>query len=79
MRSLLFVEGFDLCPSNKYILVRIITSCFRFANMCLCHVSLLSKRCPRYLTSSSLGELHIVYMDRGHVYFRIVNVEIIML
>jgi hypothetical protein len=30
-RSLLLVEGFDLRPSNQYILVRVIPSCFHFA------------------------------------------------
>jgi hypothetical protein len=32
MRSLLLVESFDLRPSNQYIMVRVIPSCFRFAN-----------------------------------------------
>jgi hypothetical protein len=30
MRSLLIIESFDLCPSNQYILVGAIPSCFRF-------------------------------------------------
>jgi hypothetical protein len=34
MRSLLLVESFDLRPSNQYILVKVIPSCFRFAKMC---------------------------------------------
>jgi hypothetical protein len=42
MRSLLLVESFDLRPSSQYILVRVIPSCFRFAKMCLCQVSLPS-------------------------------------
>jgi hypothetical protein len=33
MRSFLPVESFDFCPSNKYILVRVIPSCFAFAKM----------------------------------------------
>jgi hypothetical protein len=33
MRSLLLVENFDFRPSNQYILVRLIPSCFRFAKM----------------------------------------------
>jgi hypothetical protein len=41
MRSLLLVESFDLRPSNQYILVKVIPSCFHFAKMCLCQVSLL--------------------------------------
>jgi hypothetical protein len=42
MRSLLLVESFDFRPSNQYILVRMIPSCFRLPKMCLCQVSLLS-------------------------------------
>jgi hypothetical protein len=53
MRSLLLVDSFDLRPSNPYILVRVIPSCFRFAKMCLCQVSLLSRCSPRYFTRSS--------------------------
>jgi hypothetical protein len=53
MRSVLFVESFDLHPSNQYILVRVIPSCFRFARIrvCLCQVSLLSrhKHLVRYI------------------------------
>jgi hypothetical protein len=33
MRILLLVESFDLLPSNQYILVRVIPSCFRFPKM----------------------------------------------
>jgi hypothetical protein len=46
MRSLLLVESFNLRPSNQYILVRTIPSRFRFAKMCLCQVSLLSRCSP---------------------------------
>jgi hypothetical protein len=52
MRSLLLVESSNFCPTNQYILVRVIPSCFRFAKMCLCQVSLLSRCSARYLTSS---------------------------
>jgi hypothetical protein len=55
MRSLLLVESFDLRPSNQYILVRVILSCFRFGKMCLCQVSLLSRCSRTYLTSSPWG------------------------
>jgi hypothetical protein len=68
MRSFLLVESFDLSPSNQCILVRAIPSSFRLAKMCLCQVSFLSMCSPRYLTSS-LGELHVVYMDREGVSF----------
>jgi hypothetical protein len=33
MRSLLLVESFDFRPSNQYILVRVIPSCFRFVKI----------------------------------------------
>jgi hypothetical protein len=69
MRSLLFVESFDLRPSKQYILVRMIPSSFRFAKMCLC------QSCsPSYFIFS--GELHIVYINRGDddVSFCAVNV-----
>jgi hypothetical protein len=52
---LLLVESFDFRWRNQYILVRMIPSCFRFAKMCLCQISLLSRCSPRYLTSSSWG------------------------
>jgi hypothetical protein len=71
MRNLLLVESFDFCPSNQYILVRVIPSCFRFAKMCLCQVSLLSRCSPSYLTSSSWGSCT---MDRVHVSLHVVNV-----
>jgi hypothetical protein len=35
MRSLLLVESFDLRPSNQYILVRVIPSCFHLQK-CVC-------------------------------------------
>jgi hypothetical protein len=76
MRSLLLVESFDLRPSNQYILVWVIPSCFRFAKMCLCQVSLLSSCSPRYLISSSWGVAHYLYgpWGGGHVSLRVVNV-----
>jgi hypothetical protein len=55
MSSLLLVESFDLRPSNQYILVRVIPSCFHFAKLCLCQVSLLPMCIPRYLTSPNYG------------------------
>jgi hypothetical protein len=74
MRSLLLVERFDLRPSNQYILVRVIPSCFRFAKMCLGQVGLLSRRSPRYLTSSSWGSYTLFIWTGGHVSLRVVNV-----
>jgi hypothetical protein len=75
MRSLLLVESFDFRPSNQYILVRVILSCFRFAKMCLCQVSLLSRYSPRYLTSSSWGSCALfIWTGGGHVSLHVVNV-----
>jgi hypothetical protein len=48
----LLVESFDFRASHHYILVRVIPSCFHFAEMCLCQVSLQSRCSPRYSTSS---------------------------
>jgi hypothetical protein len=65
MRSLLLLlESFDLRPSNQYILVRVISSCFRFAKTCLCQVSLLSRCSPRYL-ASSWGSCILFICTRG--------------
>jgi hypothetical protein len=66
MRSLLLAQSFNLRRSNQYILVRVIPSCFRFAKICLYQVQ------PETIDIIFLGELHIVYMDRGgggHVIF----------
>jgi hypothetical protein len=64
---------FDFRPSNQHILVRVIPSCFRFAKMCLCQVSLLSRCSPRYLTSF-WGSCTLFIWTRGHVSLRVVNV-----
>jgi hypothetical protein len=75
MRSLLLVESFDFRPSNQYILVRVSPSCFRFAKMCLCQVSFLSRCSQRYLTSSSWGSCTLfIIWTRGHVSLHVVNV-----
>jgi hypothetical protein len=73
MRSLLLVESV-VRPSNQYIFVRVIPDCFRFAKMCLCQVSLLSRCSPRYLTSSSWGSCTLFIWTGGHVSLRVVNV-----
>jgi hypothetical protein len=46
----------------------------RFAKMCLCQVSLLSRCRPRYLISSSWGSCTLFIRTGGHVSLRIVNV-----
>jgi hypothetical protein len=69
MRNLLLVEKFDLRLSKQDILVRMIPSCFRFAKMCLCQVSLLSRCSPRYLISSSRGVAHCLYGLGGTFHF----------
>jgi hypothetical protein len=75
MRSLLLVESFDLRPSNQYILVRVIPSCFRFAKMCLCQVSRLSWCSPRYLTLLGVvADCLYGPGGGGHVSLRVVNV-----
>jgi hypothetical protein len=66
MRSLLVIESFDWHPSNQYLLVRAIPSCFRLATMCLCQVSLLSRCSPRYLTSSVVN---VMCVDLGPLAF----------
>jgi hypothetical protein len=73
MRSLLLVESFDLRPCND-ILVRVIPSCFHFAKMCLCQVSLLSRCSPRYLISSSLGSCALFIWSGGNVSLHVVIV-----
>jgi hypothetical protein len=79
MRGSLLVESFDLLPRSQYILVWVIPSCFRFAKMCLCQVSLLSRCSPRYLISSSWGSCTLFIWIGGHVYLRVVNVRWIFL
>jgi hypothetical protein len=72
--NLLLVESFDFRLSNQYILVRVIPSCFRFAKMCLCQVSLLSRCSPRYLVSSSWGSFTLFIWTGEHVSLHVVNV-----
>jgi hypothetical protein len=74
MRSLLLVESFDFRPSNHYSLVRVIPSCFHFAKICLCQVSLLSRYSPRYLAFSVRGSCLVFIWTGGHVSLRVVNV-----
>jgi hypothetical protein len=74
MKSLLLVKSFDLHSSNQYILVRVVPCCFRFAKMCLCQVSLLSKCSPRYLISSSWGSCMLFIRTRRHTSLLMVNV-----
>jgi hypothetical protein len=64
MRSLLFIESFDLRPSNQYILVRAIPRCFRLVKMCLCQVSSVEVQ-PWMLRLFCLRELDIVDVHRG--------------
>jgi hypothetical protein len=62
-RSLFFVESFDLRPSNQYILVRVITSCF-FKNVIVPGESPVKVQ-SEILDFFFLGVLHIVYKNRG--------------
>jgi hypothetical protein len=65
MRSLLLVESFDSRRSKQYILVRVIPSCFRFAKIFLCQVSLLSMCIPRHLISTSWGSCTLFMWTGG--------------
>jgi hypothetical protein len=65
---------FDFRQSNQYILVRVIPSCFCFAKMCLCQVSLQSRCSPRFLTSSSWGSCKLFIWTGGHVSLHVMNV-----
>jgi hypothetical protein len=47
-----FVVYRELRPRNQYTWARALPSCFRLAKKCLCQVSPLSRRCPRYFASS---------------------------
>jgi hypothetical protein len=62
MRSMLLVESFYLCPSNQYILVRVIPSCE--------NVFVLDKYpvkvWPKILDIIILGELHVLYGPGAH-------------
>jgi hypothetical protein len=62
--SLMLVESFDFRPSNQYILVRVIPSCFRFAKLHLWKVSLPPRCSPRYLAYSLGGGGGVRIMDR---------------
>jgi hypothetical protein len=62
MGSLLLVESFDSRPSNQYILVKVIPSCFRFAKMCLCECS-SEVLCASVLVKSGLETRN--YRRRG--------------
>jgi hypothetical protein len=59
------VESFELRPSNQYILMRVIRSCFRFVKICFAPDKSPVKVQLEILDIFFLGELHIVYMDRG--------------
>jgi hypothetical protein len=48
--SNLFSTGnFDFLPRIQYICWNFNTGCFLLANMCVCHVSVLSRWIPKYL------------------------------
>jgi hypothetical protein len=61
------MEYFDLCLSNQEMLVNVVPSCFHFAKMRLCQVSLLLRRGLKYLTSSSWGSCALFVWTRGHI------------
>jgi hypothetical protein len=71
---LLLMESFDFCTSSQCISVSVIPSCFRFVNMCLHQISLLSRCNPRYFTSSCWGRCGLFIWTGRRVSLRVVNV-----
>jgi hypothetical protein len=71
---LLLVESLDFRPSSECILVTVIPSCFRFVNMCLQQVSLLSRCNQRYLTSSCRRRCMLFIWTGRQVSLHVVNV-----
>jgi hypothetical protein len=59
------MESFDLRPSNQYILVGVIPSCFRFEKMFLCQITCRVKLQPEILDTFFMGELYVVYMQNN--------------
>jgi hypothetical protein len=63
MRSLLFVESFDFRPSNQYVLVRVIPSCFHFVeNQCfrgMCRLKMEATRSFETLVFTRPTQCHI--------------------
>jgi hypothetical protein len=59
------VDSFDLHPSNQYILVRVIPSCFRFVNMYLRHVSKSLVQVQLEILGIFWRMLYVVHMDWG--------------
>jgi hypothetical protein len=56
------------------VLTCVIPNCFRFAKICLCQVSLLSRCSPRYFRSSSWGSCTLFIWTERHVSLGVVNV-----
>jgi hypothetical protein len=69
------VENFDLRPSSQCILASVIPSRFRFVNISLRQVNLLSRCKPRYITSSCWGRFTLCMWIGGHVSLREGNVK----
>jgi hypothetical protein len=65
MRSLLLVESFYFRPSNQYILVGMIPSCFHFEKNVFVAGKSPVKVYFKILDIIILGELHIAYMGLG--------------
>jgi hypothetical protein len=64
---------FSLLLNHQYILVSVFPNCFRFAKMCLCQLSILSRCSPRYLTSSWASCTLFIWTG-GYISLRVVNV-----
>jgi hypothetical protein len=54
--------------------MRVILNSLRFVKMCLCQVSFLSRRSPRYLTPSACTSWTLFMWMGGNVSLRVVNV-----
>jgi hypothetical protein len=69
MRSLLLVDCFDFRPSNQYISVRSIPSCFRFAKMCLCQFKQVLLLYQIFLSHSKSTRFFLYVILNGALFF----------
>jgi len=67
--SLFSSDSCDFRPMIQYSLRSLRSSCFLFADMCLCEVSFRSKCIPRYFTSSGWVSWLLLSWTGGHVFF----------
>jgi len=72
--NLLFRNNLELRLRSQSICLNLISSCLRFARMCVCQVSRCSKWRPRYLTSAATGMGAFLIVKDGQTFVRVVNV-----